>query len=431
MIKVPKLIFQLRNSQIRLDYIYHQVSEYDACIHQNQSILESFVTVMEDWKDQLGTATFENERTEDKLRLEEFIKSIESRFEPQFYEAIRTKARRKTTMLKLPETQKEVSEPGLVKLNKQVKMKRYEFKMNTFNIRQMVLKALYFIEINKSIKDGKWSFVTEFDFYFDRPCLFRFSPKIEILWYRALEPPFKIAVTIVCGTLSALLLVGELSIPYNFSVSNIPTRILMSTPILGPFLLYTFVIMTLIYTAVICYFGVFYLKIFGFYGFWKKHTVSSTLLSSALYASKLTMPIIYNFLMIFFREDKEKTDFHDSIGNLDVVPVLGYNLPRYMPTLLLLIVLFNLLNVYGRIMKLFGFSVFEMKHESDSVQAGKVTVQVRKITLLEELQNRGDTTLSIVDSAAMMNAKSFKFYRDDADLDTVSDEYFRAESKLK
>jgi len=63
------------------------------------------------------------------------------------------------------------------------------------------------------------------------------------------------------------------------------------------------------YMALICYFGVFYLKIFGFYGFWEKQTLAVTLLYSALYASKLTFPMIFNFMLMFFKRQSKNMDF--------------------------------------------------------------------------------------------------------------------------
>jgi LMBR1-like membrane protein len=73
--------------------------------------------------------------------------------------------------------------------------------------------------------------------------------------------------------------------------------------------LMTFTILLLSYMAVLCYFGVFYLKIFGFYGFWEKQTIGVTLLNSAYYASKMTFPMTFNFMYIFFKTYESKTDF--------------------------------------------------------------------------------------------------------------------------
>lgn len=97
----------------------------------------------------------------------------------------------------------------------------------------------------------------------------------------------------------------------------------------------SFTVLLLSYMAIICYFGVFYLKIFGFYGFWKKQTIGVTLLNSALYASKMTFPMTFNFMLMFFKSYSDKTDF------VRVTPIpkkykfsnsnLGYRRPKSSP----------------------------------------------------------------------------------------------------
>lgn len=77
------------------------------------------------------------------------------------------------------------------------------------------------------------------------------------------------------------------------------------------------------------------------------------------------------------------------MGKLDVVPVLGYDLPRYMPTILILVVVFNIFNIYGKIMRFFGFSVFDYSENSDDkkVKDGKGTVDSRKEKIYLKLES--------------------------------------------
>ncbi len=70
-----------------------------------------------------------------------------------------------------------------------------------------------------------------------------------------------------------------------------------------------FTIILMSYMALVTYFGIFYLRIFGFYGFWEKQTAGVTLLNSALYASKLTFPMTFNFMLMFFKSYHQKSDF--------------------------------------------------------------------------------------------------------------------------
>jgi hypothetical protein len=69
--------------------------------------------------------------------------------------------------------------------------------------------------------------------------------------------------------------------------------------------------------------------------------------------------------------------------------VLGYNLPQYIPLLLVIIVLFNLFDVYGKILKTLGVAVFEYKHDDDNqtIVDGEELVRREQDNLLVELES--------------------------------------------
>lgn len=71
------------------------------------------------------------------------------------------------------------------------------------------------------------------------------------------------------------------------------------------------------------------------------------------------------------------------------MPVLGYNVPQYLPPILVLIVLFNAFNLYSKILKIFGFNVFEFKHDEDNstIKEGEEIIQREEAFLLEELKS--------------------------------------------
>ena len=60
----------------------------------------------------------------------------------------------------------------------------------------------------------------------------------------------------------------------------------------------------LTYIAMISYVSIFSLRYFGFFGFWPKATDPVTLLNTALYLSKMTPPMLYNFIVVFFGHNK-------------------------------------------------------------------------------------------------------------------------------
>ena len=69
------------------------------------------------------------------------------------------------------------------------------------------------------------------------------------------------------------------------------------------------------------------------------------------------------------------------------MPVLGFNVPQYLPPILVLIVLFNAFNLYSKILKMFGFNVFEFKHGEDNstIKEGEEIIAREEPFLLEQL----------------------------------------------
>ena len=65
------------------------------------------------------------------------------------------------------------------------------------------------------------------------------------------------------------------------------------------------------YMMYVCFSGVFFAKVLGYYEFYKGKTTSSTLLNSAYYISRFTPPICFNLLTLTFGSNKsiEETSF--------------------------------------------------------------------------------------------------------------------------
>lgn len=117
-----------------------------------------------------------------------------------------------------------------------------------------------------------------------------------------------ITFAVICVIFSLILFVAEITIFVEHTLFEQLIEALKNATSKHGYII-SFSVILMSYMALICYFGVFYLKIFGFYGFWKKQTLAVTLLYSALYASKLTFPMIFNFMLMFFKRQSQKMDF--------------------------------------------------------------------------------------------------------------------------
>lgn len=129
-----------------------------------------------------------------------------------------------------------------------------------------------------------------------------------MFYFRYMISCTSITFAVISVIFSLILFVAEITIFVEYTFFEQLIDLMKNATAKDGYIVF-FSVILLSYMALICYFGVFYLKIFGFYGFWKKQTLAITLLYSALYASKLTFPMIFNFMLMFFKRQSQKMDF--------------------------------------------------------------------------------------------------------------------------
>lgn len=140
------------------------------------------------------------------------------------------------------------------------------------------------------------------------------------------------------------------------------------------FTVYFFVDIVFGYMAFVSCYSLFSIKIFGFYGFYPRQTDPITFLTFVYYMSKLTYPLCYTTLYILLGNTDAitRTSFYQSIGNLKVIPILGYDLPKYLPFLFVLLLLLFLTDCFTHILRMIGFKFYMFKEqECTQVEEGK------------------------------------------------------------
>ena len=191
--------------------------------------------------------------------------------------------------------------------------------MSNYNFQREILSAIYYREANKAVENSDAVIESEFNQYFERQWIFKKFPKFgkscsglrspsEIFYFKYMMSGTSISFAAICIIFSLVLFVAEITIFIEQTLFEKLIEYLTNATSKHGFII-TFSVTLMSYMALICYFGVFYLKIFGFYGFWKKQTLAITMLYSALYASKLTFPMIFNFMLMFFKAKSQNMDF--------------------------------------------------------------------------------------------------------------------------
>ena len=128
------------------------------------------------------------------------------------------------------------------------------------------------------------------------------------------------------------------------------------------------------YMSLVSCYSLFSIEIFGFYGFYPGQTHPITFLTFVYYMSKLTYPLCYTTLYILLGNSDRlaRTSFYQSIGNLSVIPILGYDLPKYLPFLFLALLLLFLTDCFTHMLRALGFRFYDFKdQECEQVEDGK------------------------------------------------------------
>lgn len=125
------------------------------------------------------------------------------------------------------------------------------------------------------------------------------------------------------------------------------------------------VLLPLIFIFLTSLYGLFNLKIYGIYHISKsQNTDSSSLLFLTSFICKIGYPLCLNFVYIL-KMRTNRTSLETMLGVMDLFPVFGNNFALFYPTILILFILFNIFDVYGKLSNFMGFSTYGFKTEEN------------------------------------------------------------------
>jgi len=264
-----------------------------------------------------------------------------------------------------------VTMQDLVDFNYYLKSAIWDYEMCDHLYDKNLINVYYYSRIQECIEQGDKFVEDKFTPFKQRELLFKIIPGFEYSWYRRWQKLFAFVMLIVLTGLSALVFLGELHMYFQFAfVANCLDSILYFGGTYQLYVIFFFVLIFFGYMIYVSCYSIFSIKIFGFYGFYPHKTDPLTYLTFVYHMSKLTYPLCYTTLYILLGRSHhlEDTGFYRSIGNLKVIPVLGYDLPTYLPFLFFLLVILFLFDCFGKVLKPFGFEFYDYKLESKSAQ---------------------------------------------------------------
>lgn len=173
-----------------------------------------------------------------------------------------------------------------------------------------------------------------------------------------------------------MVFLGQLHMFFQYKpVSNFLEGLLFTQTESYVYSVYFFVDVFFGYMTFISCYSLFSIKISGFYGFYSRQTDPITFLTFVYYMSKLTYPLCYTTLNILLgnTEAITRTSFHQTIGNLTVVPILGYDVPAYLPILFSLLLVLFFTDCFTHMLRVLGFNFysFDEKAECSQTEEGK------------------------------------------------------------
>lgn len=269
-----------------------------------------------------------------------------------------------------------ITESTLVKLHKELKDTLSEYQRSKFRWDQMIDEALYlediitasdspFHRISFTFQEGKTGFAA------------RNREIIEFYWLTKVKPLCYRILAVVFMIMSLLTFLGETTLFLDFPIGVYPIMFQSDHGIVVTQLLCVF---PLFYIILCTYFGLFNLKLSGWYGLYpNNHTDSSNLVWSAFFLARLSAPMCNNFLLYL---KVRNTVYSEVMELIDVVPLVGAQFSTFFPLLLVLFCGLNLFHVYGRAMGAIGMSSlsFNDKYRFDKVSEGKIIVTRARTT---------------------------------------------------
>jgi LMBR1-like membrane protein len=167
-------------------------------------------------------------------------------------------------------------------------------------------------------------------------------------------------IAIIATVMSIQLVAGEMIILFKLKFS------LFDLLTMSKLLQYGVSIIFLLYMSLCIYYGLFNLKLTSFYELHpNQQTDPFSLLYSANFLTKLAPPLCFNFLKII---NVEGTAFHRFLGVQDPIPLIGEDFQKLFPATLLFLCLFNLFDVWTKLMVFMGLEDFTFAGVADEAK---------------------------------------------------------------
>lgn len=208
-----------------------------------------------------------------------------------------------------------------------------------------------------------------------------------------MQPLGNKVLAVLCCFVSVLVVLGEVTLFRPEAIGVLP---LLFKSSYGEFGTQMLCILPLLYMSFCTYYGLFQLKLTGFYGLYRHNLTDSVhLLKSACMFCRLVNPLCLNFVYFLKVQGCQLTSV---MGAINLVPLLGKDFSMYFPGLLIVLCALNVGNCYSRFTEYLGIPQFKFSDSDESLntQEGEALIKRGKayIALQERDSPRGSRAYS-------------------------------------
>ena len=199
------------------------------------------------------------------------------------------------------------------------------------------------------------------------------SEVLKWIWWTKLQPTITRFLALLCTIISLLVVLGEVTLFRPEPIGVLPMLFKESYGEFGTQMLCA---LPLIYISICTYYGLFKLKLTGFYGLYSHNLTDPVhLLKSACMFCRLVNPLCLNFVYFLKVKGCQLTAV---MGAIDLVPLLGKDFSMYFPGLLVLLCALNIGNCYSRFMEYLGIPQFKFSDAEDSLHTQEGEALIRR-----------------------------------------------------
>eukprot|EP00164_Ancoracysta_twista_P004568 GFYU01006166.1.p1 GENE.GFYU01006166.1~~GFYU01006166.1.p1 ORF type:complete len:731 (-),score=190.61 GFYU01006166.1:304-2496(-) len=284
----------------------------------------------------------------------------------------------------------EVDEPVLAALHRRLKYHVLQYRRYKVLWSRLIAKAITLEDSMDNMHNESQTFVSSIK----APRTGKYADKLakaEWWWKCVVRQYVYMILAVLSGIMSFLVIWSEVFLLTRGDPDLSPFSVMLKGTTASDHASIVFVAFwPMTYMVLCCYWSVFKMKLWIFYEMFPHHqTEGNSLCFNALFVSRFTPPLCYNFLIMMGARD---ASFGTVMGQMDVVPFFGDQLNLIAPIFIIFISLMTVFNVFGWLMNKMGIKRFQFEEgdwDDDRIVEGRELI-ARERRLLENKRRRGE-----------------------------------------